>query len=228
MWLSVQIALSWHCYCMAIGLKILAVDDEPLVLTLLGETLRSQGHEVTTATDAASAKKACSGFDPDLAILDVDLGSGPDGFDLATSLRHASPTLAILFLTNVAEPRLAGKSAKSLPAGYGYLLKSNLGDSNFLNAAIIGVARGAGKQFRENLESGNTLHNLSRSQLQVVQLLAMGKSNEEIAQIRNTTIRAVRLILVRAFKAMGISEQGGPERRVQAAIQYLKATGFSR
>ncbi len=228
MWLSVRIALSWHCYCMAIGLKILAVDDEPLVLTLLGETLRSQGHEVTTATDAASAKKACSGFDPDLAILDVDLGSGPDGFDLATSLKHSSPALAILFLTNVAEPRLAGKSVKSLPAGYGYLLKSNLGDSNFLNAAIIGVARGAGKQFRENLESGNTLHNLSRSQLQVVQLLAMGKSNEEIAQIRNTTIRAVRLILVRAFKAMGISEQGGPERRVQAAIQYLKATGFSR
>jgi DNA-binding NarL/FixJ family response regulator len=210
------------------GLKILAVDDEPLVLTLLSETLKAQGYEVTTATDAASAKRACTNFDPDLAILDVDLGSGPDGFDLATSLRHASPTLAIIFLTNVAEPRLAGKSVKNLPAGYGYLLKSKLGDSKLLNAAIVGVARGAGKEFRENIDSGHALGKLSRSQLQVVQLLAMGKSNEEIAQIRNTTIRAVRLILVRAFKVMGISEQGGPERRVQAAIQYLKATGFPR
>ena len=187
-----------------------------------------KGYEVTVATDAASAKKACTNFDPDLAILDVDLGSGPDGFDLATSLRHASPTLAIIFLTNVAEPRLAGKSTKSLPAGYGYLLKSKLGDTKLLNAAIIGVARGAGKEFRENEDQTHSLSKLSRSQLQVVQLLAMGKSNEEIAQIRNTTIRAVRLILVRAFKVMGISEQGGPERRVQAAIQYLKATGFSR
>jgi DNA-binding NarL/FixJ family response regulator len=210
------------------GLKILAVDDEPLVLTLLSETLKAQGYEVTTATDAASAKRACTNFDPDLAILDVDLGSGPDGFDLATSLRHSSPTLAIIFLTNVAEPRLAGKSVKNLPAGYGYLLKSKLGDSKLLNAAIVGVARGAGKEFRENIDSGHALGKLSRSQLQVVQLLAMGKSNEEIAQIRNTTIRAVRLILVRAFKVMGISEQGGPERRVQAAIQYLKATGFPR
>jgi DNA-binding NarL/FixJ family response regulator len=204
---------------MDIGLKILAVDDEPLVLTLLSETLKGQGHEVVTAIDAASAKKASSGFDPDIAILDVDL---------ATSLRHASPALAILFLTNVAEPRLAGKSVKSLPAGYGYLLKSKLGDSRLLSAAIIGVARGAGKQFRDNVDSDNALHKLSRSQLQVVQLLAMGKSNEEIAQIRNTTVRAVRLILVRAFKVMGIHEQGGPERRVQAAIQYLKATGFPR
>ncbi len=213
---------------MTFGLKILAVDDEPLVLTLLSETLKAQGYEVTTATDAASAKRACTNFDPDLAILDVDLGSGPDGFDLATSLRHSSPTLAIIFLTNVAEPRLAGKSVKNLPAGYGYLLKSKLGDSKLLNAAIVGVARGAGKEFRENIDSGYALGKLSRSQLQVVQLLAMGKSNEEIAQIRNTTIRAVRLILVRAFKVMGISEQGGPERRVQAAIQYLKATGFPR
>lgn len=213
---------------MTFGLKILAVDDEPLVLTLLSETLKAQGYEVTTATDASSAKRACANFDPDLAILDVDLGSGPDGFDLATSLRHSSPTLAIIFLTNVAEPRLAGKSVKNLPAGYGYLLKSKLGDSKLLNAAIVGVARGAGKEFRENIDSGHALGKLSRSQLQVVQLLAMGKSNEEIAQIRNTTIRAVRLILVRAFKVMGISEQGGPERRVQAAIQYLKATGFPR
>lgn len=228
MWETEHIGSNWHCYYMAIGLKILAVDDEPLVLTLLSETLKAQGHEVLTATDAASAKKAAGGFDPDIAILDVDLGSGPDGFDLATSLRHSSPALAILFLTNVAEPRLAGKSVKSLPAGYGYLLKSKLGDSRLLNAAIIAVARGAGKQFRDNVDSENALNKLSRSQLQVVQLLAMGKSNEEIAQIRNTTVRAVRLILVRAFKVMGIQEQGGPERRVQAAIQYLKATGFPR
>lgn len=213
---------------MNFGLKILAVDDEGLVLTLLAETLRSQGYEVATATDAATARKVCLNFDPDLAILDVDLGIGPDGFDLATTLKHANPALAIIFLTNVAEPRLAGKSAKSLPAGYGYLLKSKLGDSKALSEAIQGVARGGGKNFRDNIDSEYPLSKLSRSQLQVIQLLAQGKSNEEIALIRNTTVRAVRLILVRAFKVMGIPEQGGPERRVQAAVEYLKVTGFSR
>lgn len=210
------------------GLRILAVDDESLVLTLLAETLKSQGYEVETAVDAASAKKACATFDPDLAILDVDLGSGPDGFDLATSLKHSNPALAIIFLTNVAEPRLAGKSAKSLPAGYGYLLKNRLGNSQALSAAIQAVARGSGKNFRDHLDNESAISKLSRSQLQVIQLLAQGKSNEEIALIRNTTVRAVRLILVRAFKVMGIPEQGGPERRVQAAVEYLKVTGFAR
>ncbi|MEY3561875.1 MAG: hypothetical protein RL068_1027 [Actinomycetota bacterium] len=213
---------------MNFGLKVLAVDDEPLVLTLLAETLRAQGYEVETAHDAAGAKRVCASFDPDLAVLDVDLGSGPDGFDLATSLRHSNPTLAIIFLTNVAEPRLAGKSPKSLPAGYGYLLKAKLGDSKTLNAAIQGVARGAGKSFRDDQSSEHPLNKLSRSQLQVVQLLAQGKSNEEIAQIRQTTVRAVRLILVRAFKVMGIPEQGGPERRVRAAIEFIKVSGLPR
>lgn len=209
-------------------MKILAVDDEGLVLTLLAETLKAQGYDVQTASDAATARKVASAFDPDLAILDVDLGVGPDGFDLATTLKHSNPALAIIFLTNVAEPRLAGKSPKSLPAGYGYLLKSKLGDSKALTAAIQGVARGGGKNFRDNLATDYPLGGLSRSQLQVIQLLAQGKSNEDIALIRNTTVRAVRLILVRAFKVMGIPEQGGPERRVQAAVEYLKVTGFTR
>lgn len=213
---------------MQYGLRILAVDDEALVLNLLAETLKAKGYEVQTASDSATARKAASTFDPDLAILDVDLGSGPDGFDLATTLKHSNPALAIIFLTNVAEPRLAGKSPKSLPAGYGYLLKSKLGDSKVLSEAIQGVARGGGKNYRDNLVADYPLGRLSRSQLQVIQLLAQGKSNDDIALIRNTTVRAVRLILVRAFKVMGISEQGGPERRVQAAIQYLKVTGFSR
>lgn len=209
-------------------LRILVVDDEPLVTALLKETLKSLGYEVETAGSAAEAKTRAKAFDPDLAILDVDLGSGPDGIDLATSLKHSSPALAIIFLTNVAEPKFAGKSAKNLPNGAAYLHKLRMGDSSLLSSAIDQVSRGKGKQLRDDLTSENALSGLSRSQLDVIDLLARGMSNEEIAQIRGTTVRAVRLILVRAFKAMGIDEQGGSERRVKAAIEYLKAAGLPR
>ena len=103
-----------------------------------------------------------------------------------------------------------------------------MGDSSLLSSAIDQVSRGKGKQLRDDLTSENSLSGLSRSQLDVIDLLARGMSNEEIAQIRGTTVRAVRLILVRAFKAMGIDEQGGSERRVKAAIEYLKAAGLPR
>lgn len=213
---------------MDFNLRILAVDDDVLVGNLLRQTLMGMGYEVQLALDAATARTIAKTFDPDVAILDVDLGSGPDGFDLAVALKTSSPGLAIVFLTNVADPRMAGKTARNMPAGSAYLLKSNMGDARALNRAIEEVARGKGKQFRDDISTTHPLKKLSNSQLDVIRLLAMGKSNEEIALIRGTTVRAVRLILVRAYKVLGISESGGSERRVKAALEYLKVAGSPR
>jgi DNA-binding NarL/FixJ family response regulator len=100
-----------------------------------------------------------------------------------------------------------------------------MGDTATLDEIIKQVSRGRGSEYRDDLIVENPLSELSRSQLDVVRLLAQGKSNEEIAEIRGTTVRAVRMILVRAFQALGINEDAGPEKRVQAAIKYLKTAG---
>jgi DNA-binding NarL/FixJ family response regulator len=100
-----------------------------------------------------------------------------------------------------------------------------MGETAVLYEVIRQVSRGKGSDYRDDVNSKNPLSELSRSQLDVVRLLAQGKSNEEIAEIRGTTVRAVRMILVRAFQALGIDEDAGPEKRVQAAIKYLKTTG---
>lgn len=213
---------------MSFQLRILAVDDDPLILTLLEQAFASLGYEVRVADSAAAARKIARDFDPDVAVLDVDLGAGPDGFDLATALKTASPGLAVVFLTNVAEPKLVGKSARTLPAGAGYLLKSQVKETRALAVAIEQVSKGAGKAHRDDLRVSHSMKALSHSQLQVIKLLAAGKSNDEIAQIRGTTVRAVRFILARAFRALGLPEDGGSERRVQAAIEYIRAAGLSR
>ena len=100
-----------------------------------------------------------------------------------------------------------------------------MGDTVALDTIIKEVSRGRGSDYRDDTQANNPLSELSRSQLDVVRLLAQGKSNEEIAETRGTTVRAVRMILVRAFQALGIDEDAGPEKRVQAAIKYLKTAG---
>ena len=204
---------------------MLIVDDEPLVRSLLTEVIKSLGYETRSAESAADARKICQTFDADLAIIDVDLGPGPNGFDLAANLRALNQAIAIIFLTNLAQPKLVGRSGKDLPTGYAYLVKSRMGDTATLDEIIKQVSRGRGSEYRDDLIVENPLSELSRSQLEVVRLLAQGKSNEEIAEIRGTTVRAVRMILVRAFQALGINEDAGPEKRVQAAIKYLKTAG---
>jgi DNA-binding NarL/FixJ family response regulator len=210
---------------MEFKLRVLIVDDEPLVRSLLTEVINSLGYEAKAAESAAEARKICQSFDADVAIIDVDLGPGPNGFDLAVNLRAINPALAVIFLTNLIEPKLAGQSNKDLPVGYAYLLKSRMGDTAKLDLIIREVSRGKGSQYRDDSPILNPLSELSRSQLDVIRLLAQGKSNEEIAENRGTTVRAVRMILVRAFQALGINEDAGPEKRVQAAIKYLRSAG---
>ncbi len=214
-----------HYLPMEFKLRVLIVDDEPLVRSLLAEVVKSLGYHAKSADSASDARKICQSFDADVAIIDVDLGPGPNGFDLATSLRAVNSAIAIIFLTNLVEPKLAGRSGKELPSGFAYLVKSRMGETAVLNEVIRQVSRGKGSDYRDDMNSKNPLSELSRSQLDVVRLLAQGKSNEEIAEIRGTTVRAVRMILVRAFQALGIDEDAGPEKRVQAAIKYLKTTG---
>ena len=210
---------------MEFKLRVLIVDDEPLVRSLLTEVIKSLGYEAKSAESASDARKICQSFDADVAIIDVDLGAGPNGFDLAANLRALNSAIAIIFLTNLVEPKLAGRSGKDLPTGYAYLVKSRMGDTVALDTIIKEVSRGRGSDYRDDTQANNPLSELSRSQLDVVRLLAQGESNEEIAETRGTTVRAVRMILVRAFQALGIDEDAGPEKRVQAAIKYLKTAG---
>lgn len=212
---------------MEFKLRVLVVDDEPLVRSLLAEVLKSLGYETQMASSSSEARKILQSFDADVAIIDVDLGAGPNGFDLATAIRSINSAIAIIFLTNLLEPKLAGRSGRDLPQGHAYLVKSRMGETGILDNAIKQVSRGQGDKFRDDLKSINPLADLSRSQLDAIRLLAQGKSNEEIAQERRTTVRAVRMILARAFQTMGLDTDAGPERRVQAAIKYMQVSGRS-
>jgi DNA-binding NarL/FixJ family response regulator len=219
--------MQWHSIAMEFSLKVLVVDDEPLVRGLLAEILESLGYEVKACSNAADARSIAKAFDPDVAILDIDLGAGPNGFDLEISLRSSNPQMAIVFLSNVPSPKMVGVSPSSLPKHAAYLLKSNMGDSSALVDAITMASRGFGGKLRDDLNSRHELSSLSRSQFEVIEMISRGLSNEEIAGLRGTSVRAVRMIVARAFRAMGIDSPRGAGR-VRAAISFLKVAGIPK
>ncbi|HVM07343.1 MAG TPA: response regulator transcription factor [Acidimicrobiales bacterium] len=89
--------------------RILVVDDDPALRDLLRAALEREGWKIEAVADASEAESALDRFEPDLAILDVRLGSGADGFTLAKRVRQRSD-LPFIFLTdeNSVEARLAG------------------------------------------------------------------------------------------------------------------------
>jgi DNA-binding response OmpR family regulator len=92
--------------------RMLVVEDDPIVRDLLVTVLRTEGYEAVAAPDASSAIKQAKTFRPDLALIDVRLGTGPDGFSVARRLREdADPALLFLTSADEAEDIRAGFAA---------------------------------------------------------------------------------------------------------------------
>ncbi len=80
--------------------KIAIVEDDPSIRQNYRDALISQGYEVAAYEDRKRALEAFRTHLPDLALLDIGLGSDIDGgFALCRELRALSATLPIIFLT---------------------------------------------------------------------------------------------------------------------------------
>ncbi len=68
-------------------MRVLIVEDEPMMEALLRATLEPLGHELFTLSQGAGFEAALERFDPDVVLLDVLLPGEEDGFALAERLR---------------------------------------------------------------------------------------------------------------------------------------------
>jgi DNA-binding NarL/FixJ family response regulator len=206
--------------------KVLIVEDEPLLRSLIAANLERDGFQVESVGSAAEARKAVKDFDPDVALLDIELGDGPTGVDLALILRRQLPTIALVFLTHIPEPRVVGIDNKKIPKNAAYLNKERIADPGVVIEAIEAALRDRVRSNFRDDKKDHPLVDVSRSQLAVLQMVALGMSNTEIAKERETSIRAVENLVKRAFIAAGIDSEAGGNPRVTAAREYIKVAGL--
>lgn len=92
--------------------RVLVVDDEPILAEMVTMALRMEKWEVRCAPDGKEAVRTAREFRPDIVVLDVML---PDmsGLDVLRQLRKYEPNLPVLFLTakDSLEDRIAGLTA---------------------------------------------------------------------------------------------------------------------
>ncbi len=82
------------------GPEILIVDDDPALREIMGEACAATGHPATTAPDRATALDLAARMGTiRMALVDVVLGGGTSGFDLADEIRKARPDIEVLLLS---------------------------------------------------------------------------------------------------------------------------------
>jgi len=198
------------------------VEDNASVRALLEGTVRGLGFDVETVADSRSAITSADRFDPDAAILDVDLGHRPNGIELGHLLRTRASHLGIVFFTHYPSASLA-KGPLDLPVGSAFVNKSSLSNAEELRLAIESTLSDVSEPLTvAPAETDNPLAGLTRRQLEVLSDVAAGYSNSQIAERRDRSLSATERLVARTFSALGIPHDSTRNPRVLATRIYLR------
>lgn len=196
--------------------RVLVVEDDALLRALVSRAVSDAGFEVRAAADAITAKNITADFDPDVLLVDIDLGEGINGLELVSALSRENPSRGYVFLSNYSA------STKNLPEhlNVSYLNKKELSNPDLIIAEIDSVLRGGGKRGMES-----RLASLTSAQIDVLQMISMGLSNAQIAAAKARSLRSVEQLLKRTYDALEIPEGDGRSRRVLAINKFNLHTG---
>lgn len=205
--------------------NLLIVEDEPLVVALLADSLANEDFNIKTAASAEEATQIARKFDPDIAILDINLGRGVNGIDLAFILSRRHPGIAILLLTQHPDLRTAGFDNSDLPEGCGFLRKQEVRSRADIMNAIDSLVAPHSRDPRQDNNPDRPLAKLTPTQVEVLRMVAQGYTNQEIARQRKTSTRAVEGVLNAVFLTLGIDNSDGINQRVEAVRIFITAAG---
>ena len=118
------------------------VEDDEFTRSTIKTALQGQGLEIVYDTALVKdgiefAKKNR----PDVAVLDYNLGKGPNGIDLANQLRKMQPSIGIVLLTAFLNPAELDTKIAQLPAGSRYLVKHSVSNIKVLVKEIAESAK---------------------------------------------------------------------------------------
>ncbi len=161
------------------AMRILVVGDDPVIRTDLKSLLVSQGVQVVgTARDAVRAYDLLQSTRPNFVILDINLGTGPSGLEIAEVL-HTKYRLPYIFLTSYSDPATLEAAMEQGP--FGYLVKP-FQDETVLST--LAVAWTNYQRLRENrgIDLSNCPEPLTDQEERIARLLIEGLPYRGIAE----------------------------------------------
>jgi DNA-binding NarL/FixJ family response regulator len=188
-------------------ISVLIVDDHALFRAGLRSRLELE-RDITPVGEAATAEEAVSrarSLQPDLVLLDLLL-PGTSGQDAIPKLAKASPRSRVLVVSSQAAPSSVRQALAAGAAGY---VPKRASDQELV-AAIRQVAAGEGyvdPDLGAKLvlpDRSAALEPLSERERDILQLLALGYTNQEIGRKRYISVRTVDTHRAHIMRKLGL------------------------
>jgi DNA-binding NarL/FixJ family response regulator len=168
---------------------------------------------------------------PDVAIVDIRLPPtfSDEGLRAAIEIRKRAPDTAILVFSQYVEQTYAAELLADGRGGVGYLLKDRVFDVAEFVEAVRRVGGGGTAldpqvvaQLFARRRRGSQLDQLTARELQVLGLMAEGRSNAGIAESLVLTIGAIEKHIASIFTKLDLAVSESDHRRVLAVLAYLQ------
>ena len=207
--------------------KLLIVENDSFAGTFMSKSLDAAGFSIISVADTAPiAMKTLRETNPDCALIDIELGTGPNGIDIARAFRKLKPSIGIVFLTSIVDPRLIDLKGLELPEGSIYLSKSFVSDTSEISESLHESMRLAkDKSSPCIIRYPKSQLQLTNGQFELIRLIADGLSNKEIARKKFVTLKSTENSIARLAKKLDLKDTNTNSQRVLIAKRYFQMIG---
>jgi DNA-binding NarL/FixJ family response regulator len=212
--------------------RVILADDSLLLREGLARLLTEAGFEIVGHAEDGEQLVALVGAEhPDVAIVDIRMPPThtDEGLRAARTIRERWPEVGILVLSQFARPSYAFELLATGTAGIGYMLKDRVSDLAALADGVRRVAAGESvldpsvvEQLVGRPRRGrDPLEELTERELEVLGLMAEGRSNRGIAEELVITEHTVEKHVTSVMSKLRIPARADDHRRVLAVLTFL-------
>jgi DNA-binding NarL/FixJ family response regulator len=210
--------------------RVVIAEDEALLRQGLARLLTDAGIDVAATTgDPAGLLRAVMSYEPDVAIVDIRMPPThiDEGLVAAGEIHRRRPGTGVLVLSHHLDSAYATRLLEEAPQRAGYLLKDRVGDVGALLDALRRIADGecvidpaiVSRLFARR----RALEDLTGRELEVLTLVAEGRSNHAICDTLFLSPKTVEGHIRQIFMKLGLRDAPDDHRRVLAVLTYLRS-----
>ena len=216
-------------------LRVLLAEDHYLVREGTKRLLESHGglDVVGVAADYDTVLAEARRLKPDAVLMDIKMppGYSTEGIDAAHVIKKEMPETGVVMLSQHDDEVYVWRLLSQGVAGYGYLHKVRVGDVDQLVSAVEQVAAGGSVLDphivqrlvdHRSRKPGSPLSALTPAELDVLRLMAEGRSNAAIAARLSVSVATVERRINVLFQKLELGEEVDLNRRVSAVLIYLR------
>jgi DNA-binding NarL/FixJ family response regulator len=215
-------------------MRVVVADDAVILREGLARLLKEAGFEVVgLASDADELCALVERSNPDVAIVDIRMPPThtDEGLRAAKLIRARWPHVGILVLSQYVQARYAVELVAQGTERVGYMLKDRVSDLDDLSASVQRIGEGGSvldptvvAQLVGQRRKGDTpLEDLTERELEVLALMAEGRSNKAIAERLFITEHTVEKHVKNIFATLRLPQSEDDHRRVLAVVTFLNA-----